>query len=305
MASDGRYPDSHWFTGSGWRIVQKCTNKAAASELAAFLAELVDADIDHEEACRSFLERVGMALSDQYGRTKRPEFAHAVSMLGDVGLFIKMTSMDEALHARKDDVPPEAAFWTLFPRFLNRGRVAMGYATNNRVEAWDMVSAVSRAIERDGQKTGVFVSILSLPHIKQVKALCEARYPGSKRLPADLAGYINLFDEFAAEPKRLDSEQYGDAAFSSDMAEQYRVVISDTDIRPSISVCFGQLERQNNQMAEVVRVKLDLTDSDENARAYMQSTGMTRHTMDGLYRQALALLRACFQRSAALQYRSQ
>lgn len=295
----GEYGEEHWYGHGGWKALYRDIRRLAGAELPALLEGLSGPQPDVEREVRSFVERLVGAMHQRKSASSR--WAYGISLLGEVNLLVSMVEGDPILNGNPErrNTSPEAAFWILFPRFLNRARQKQGGTSEHRVAVWERMDRESRRIAQQHEKEGRRVDRMSIEHILEVQARCLEKWPNDKNVNVDISTFRGYFEEFCE-----DAREVFDPDAPNVSVDRYQDLVVDTQVRPATRVCLDRLSRHDQGLWDAFLVKLEMHPVVTLTLApYAKSLGISRYEIEQRYTAAANLMKKCVEASLDLLLR--
>ncbi len=295
----GEYGEKHWFGYGGWRVLYRDIMRLAAIEVPVLIDGLSSTEPDLSREVRAFLDRLGRAMAERQNSSSK--WSYGISLLGDFEELVTMIKGDPILNGSPDgrSTAPEAAFWIIFPRFLNRARQRQGGTSPHRVAMWERMDRESRQIASSHERAGRRIDRMSIEHILEVKARCLEKWPTDKNVNVDLPTFRGYFEEFCDDAREVFDP---DAANMS--TDRYQSLVHDTGVKPAARVCLDRLSRHDQTLWDAFLVKLDMHPRIALTLApYAQSVGVSRYEMEQRYSAAAIMMKKCVEASLDLLLR--
>lgn len=294
LEREREYDEKHWYGFGGWRSLRAELLKIARSELPALLQDLSGEAPDVRGAVERFVVRMVEEMRPRQVKGASTKWMYAISLLGETDLLISMIEGDKLLNGNQDrrNTPLEAAFWEVFPRFLNRARQRQGATTEHRVAMWEQMDRLSRRIVAEHAKQGRYIDRLSTEHILEVQKRCLETWPDNKNINMELRTLRRYFEEFyegSHEP--LTDKNEGAVARTQSL-------VFDTQDSPAVRICLDRLLRHDESLWDTLLVKLGMHPvSALSAEAFALKQGVSRYEFDKRYLAAVTTIKRCIETS--------
>lgn len=296
------YDEKHWYGYGGWRQLYADLRKVAAIEAPSLLEALAQPEPDVRTLVTAFVERIVRTLRKRQTPGGTTKWIYGISLLGETEMLISLIEKDTLLNGNQGhrNTPLDAAFWVIFPRFLNRARQKQGGTSSHRVVVWEMMDRISRRVVEEHAKAGRNVNRMSIEHILEVQSRCLEKWPTNTNVNVDIPTFRGYFEEFCEDAR----EAYVPDTIPTSV-DRYQNLILDTEISPAARVCLDRLSRQDQGLWDALLVKLELHPRITLSSApYAASLSISRYEVDQRYTAAVTFMAKCVQASLDFFLRS-
>ncbi len=304
------YDETHWYSHSGWPRLRGQVVRLACSLVPSLTEDLRTPERTPEEAAEAFVAEVVKAIGEIVDRQVSEQlrspadegglslssslWTYALRLFADTDELAAMLAKEGRviLGQTNRDVSPEDAVGRTFKSFLENARREISAESAHRLKVWEAIDRLSREIASHNIGTPI-ERRCSDEHIEAVFAWLREHKANDKNLPRKLMKLYEYFDEFCKECSERHEAEYG---------HELLALHEETRVWPTMDLCLDKLRADRVELWEVLAVYAGLSDVEGMTQEqYRAAKNLSRHGFEARFREAQALMLACFDNSVAYQ----